>query len=78
MTETKNAGGFTGDPAAALSVAGTGGCCGNPPQGTLSLPEPDGATATCCGTAAEAKAENACCGSAAKADAVAGGSGCCG
>jgi len=78
MTETKNVGGFTGDPAAALSVAGTGGCCGNPPQANLSLPEPDGAATTCCGTAAEAKAENACCGSAAKADAVAGGSGCCG
>jgi hypothetical protein len=78
MTDIKNIGGFTGDPAAALSVAGTSGCCGNPAQANLSLPEPDGTATTCCGTAAEAKAENACCGSTAKADAVAGGSGCCG
>ncbi|MEV4620813.1 hypothetical protein AB0J74_19145 [Asanoa sp. NPDC049573] len=78
MSETKNAGGFAGDPTAALDVAGTGGCCGNPPRASLSLPEPDAAAATCCGTDAQAKAENTCCGSAAKADAVASGSGCCG
>jgi hypothetical protein len=78
MSGTKSAGGFTGDPAAALDVAGTSGCCGNPAQANLSLPESDGAAATCCGTVAEAKAENACCGSAAKTDAVAAGSGCCG
>ena len=77
MSETTTtAGGFTGDPTAALSVAGTAGCCGNPPQANLSLPDPD--STTCCGTAEEAKAENACCGSTAKADAVASGSGCCG
>ncbi|MEV0714297.1 hypothetical protein [Asanoa sp. NPDC050611] len=78
MTDVNTQGGFAGDPVAALSVSGTGGCCGNPPQTTLSLPEPAGAAATCCGTAAEAKAENTCCGSAAKADAVATGNGCCG
>ncbi|MEV4536524.1 hypothetical protein AB0J82_22330 [Asanoa sp. NPDC049518] len=79
MTDAKTQGGFVGDPAAALSVGGTGGCCGNPAQATLSLPEPaDASATTCCGTAAEAKAESACCGSAAKADAVATGNGCCG
>ena len=69
-------GGFAGDPAQALSVAGTGGCCGNPPQTTLQLPEPVG-TSTCCGTVAEAAADGSCCGSAAKTDAVATGQGCC-
>ena len=77
MSDTEAArGGFAGDPAQALSVAGTDGCCGNPPQATLHLPEPAG-TSTCCGTAAEAAAEGSCCGSAAKADAVATGQGCC-
>ena len=75
MNEFK--GGFTGDPAAALTVAGTGGCCGNPPTATLDRPEvaTDG---TCCGTAAEAATAGACCGSAAKAEAIASGAGCCG
>jgi hypothetical protein len=70
-------GGFTGDPAATLTVAATSGCCGNPPTTTLDLPEAatDG---LCCGTAAEATASGGCCGSAAKAEAIASGAGCCG
>ena len=79
MSDTETRGGFTGDPAAALIVTGTSGCCGNPPQATLDLPEP--ATTVggpCCGTQAEATAEGSCCGSAAKTDAVAASQGCCG
>ena len=78
MTESPMKGGFAGDPAAALSMAGTGGCCGNPPQATLALPDPSAAAGPCCGTAAEATADGACCGTAARSDAVAAGSGCCG
>jgi len=77
MSDTEAPGGFTGDPIAALNVAGTGGCCGNPPQATLALPETTEAAGPCCGTATEA-AEGSCCGSTAKADAVASGQGCCG
>ena len=76
MTDTQRSGGFAGDPAAALAVAGTGGCCGNPAQATLALPDP--AASPCCGTAAEAQAGNACCGTAARSEAVATGAGCCG
>jgi len=76
MTEGTSQGGFSGDPAAALTVSGTGGCCGNRPQAAVTLPEP--AAGPCCGTAWEAAAENSCCGSAAKVDAVASGQGCCG
>jgi hypothetical protein len=77
---TTTSGGFTGDPAAALSVAGTSGCCGNPPQTTLTLPDAETAAAgaPCCGTAAEAQQESSCCGTAAKQQAVATGQGCCG
>jgi hypothetical protein len=79
MADTQTRGGFPGDPAEALSATGTEGCCGNPPQVTLALPEPAGAATTpCCGTATAATAEGSCCGSAAKADAVASGQGCCG
>ena len=79
MTDTPARGGFSGDPADALTVAGRGGCCGNPPQATPALPEPAEASAgPCCGTAATATAEGSCCGSAAKADAVAAGQVCCG
>jgi hypothetical protein len=70
-TETTR-GGFIGDPAEALTVTGTSGCCGNPPRSSLTLPDP------CCGTEAEAAADNTCCGSAAKDTAVASGQGCCG
>ncbi len=78
MSDTQTRGGFTGDPAAALAVAGTGGCCGNPPQATLTLPEPATSRRPVLRHAAEAAAEGSCCGSAAKADAVAAGQGCCG
>jgi hypothetical protein len=80
MSDTQTSGGFTGDPTAALTVAGTGGCCGNPPQATLAVPNPAEAVAAapCCGTATDAAAESSCCGSTAKADAVASGQGCCG
>ena len=83
MSDTSNTtaavGGFTGDPAAALAVAGTGGCCGNPPRDGLALPGPDAVTGSlCCGTAADAEQEGSCCGAAAKQDALAAGQGCCG
>jgi hypothetical protein len=78
MSDTQTTGGFAGNPAAALSVAGTSGCCGNPPQAAVALPEPAATKGPCCGTAAEATAEGACCGTAAKSDAVAAGAGCCG
>jgi hypothetical protein len=78
MPNTQTHGGFSGDPAAALTAAGTGGCCGNPPQATLTLPETAQADAgPCCGTATDAATEGSCCGSTAKADAVASGQGCC-
>ena len=64
----------TRDPAA----TGTSGCCGNPPQATLTLPEPATTASPCCGTPAEAAAEGSCCASAAKTGAVAAGQGCCG
>jgi hypothetical protein len=88
---TPTQGGFAGDPAAALTVTGTSGCCGNPPRATLPLPDvaepahpaeaataPAGAASPCCGTAAEATQAGACCGTAAKTEAVASGAGCCG
>jgi hypothetical protein len=78
MSDTQTSGGFTGDLTAALTVAGAGGCCGNPPQASLTLPETTGAAGPCCGTVTEAAAEGSCCGSTAKADAVASGQGCCG
>ena len=80
MTELRTQGGFTGDPAAALDVAGAGGCCGNPPRTALALPDPAGsatAGAPCCGTTAEATVAGACCGTSARAEAVAAGAGCC-
>jgi hypothetical protein len=78
MTETSTpaSGGFTGDPAAALRVSGTSGCCGNPARDDLALPA--ATSGPCCGTTAEAAADDACCGTAAKSDAVTNGKGCCG
>ena len=62
-TGSTRGGGFAGEPAAALSVAGTGGCCGNPPTATLALPEPAAANGPCCGTTADAvDAGQGCCG----------------
>ena len=82
MTDTQTQGGFAGNPAAALDVSGTSGCCGNPAQATLTLPDPAQSAAVdgtpCCGTTAEATEAGACCGASAKADAVASGAGCCG
>jgi hypothetical protein len=79
MSETKPTGGFAGDPAAALTVAGSGGCCGSPPRPTTAQSAPaDPAAAPCCGTTAQAQAAGSCCGAGAKADAVAAGAGCCG
>ncbi|GIM91979.1 hypothetical protein [Paractinoplanes toevensis] len=69
-------GGFAGDPADALAVAGTGGCCGNPPSSTLQLPQ--AASSPCCGTSTDAAAASSCCGNAAKSEAVTSGQGCCG
>jgi hypothetical protein len=74
MTE-KTSGGFTGDPAAALAVAGASGCCGS--TTTIGTPVA-AASGPCCGTSAEAVAEGSCCGSAAKTEAVTAGQGCCG
>jgi hypothetical protein len=76
MSDTTS-GGFVVDPTEALTVAGDGGCCGNPPQAGLTLPEP-ATGGPCCGTPADAVAESSCCGSAAKSTAVAAGQGCCG
>jgi hypothetical protein len=80
MSDIHARGGFTGDPAAAPSVTGSGGCCGNPPQThRVVLPDPaDTAADPCCGTQAEAQAAGGCCGTAAKAEAVSSGQGCCG
>ncbi|MEV4465163.1 hypothetical protein AB0J51_16250 [Micromonospora echinofusca] len=81
MTEnTPAVGGFTGDPAAALQVTGSGACCGSPAQAVGGILPPAGATADgdpCCGTRHAAQAADSCCGSQAKADAVATGQGCC-
>jgi hypothetical protein len=79
ISTTPAAGGFTGDPAAALTVAGTSGCCGNPAQATLTLPDAAAETSgPCCGTTVEAEQAGSCCGAAAKQQAVAAGQGCCG
>ncbi|MEV0425598.1 hypothetical protein [Micromonospora sp. NPDC050495] len=81
MTEnTPTTGGFTGDPAAALQVTGSGACCGSPAQAVGGILPPAGATAAgdpCCGTRQAAQAADSCCGTQAKADAVAAGQGCC-
>jgi hypothetical protein len=78
MSDTETRGGFAGDPAAALTATGTSGCCGNPPQAALTLPEPAAVGGPCCGTTAAASAEGSCCGSEVKKQAVATGQGCCG
>ncbi|MFI7577852.1 hypothetical protein [Micromonospora sp. NPDC049497] len=76
-TNTNRTGGFLGDPAEALNPpASAGGCCGSPATTTDTAEQTQ--VSTCCGTAAEARAEGSCCGSAAKEQAVASGAGCCG
>lgn len=76
-TDIAGRGGFPGDPADALTVTGTGGCCGSTASTTLTLQEP-ATDDPCCGTRAEAQAESSRCGGAAKSTAVAAGQGCCG
>jgi hypothetical protein len=76
MSDTETRGGFTGDPAAALTPTGGSGCCGSAPSAVVP-PDPVAGSA-CCGTRAEATAEDSCCGSAAKAGAIASHQGCCG
>jgi hypothetical protein len=79
MSDTQTRGGFAGDPATALTVTGSSGCCGNAPQTTDFLAtEPAKADAPCCGTRTEAQASGSCCGATAKAEAVSAGAGCCG
>ena len=75
MTEqtTTTVGGFQGDLAEAFNPAAGTGCCGGPAANAGTATD-----ASCCGTAAEAKAEDACCGTEAKAEAVAAQAGCCG
>jgi hypothetical protein len=77
---TPAAGGFTGDPAAALEITGSGACCGSPAQAVGGILPPAGETASsdpCCGTRQAAQAADSCCGTEAKADAIAAGQGCC-
>jgi hypothetical protein len=77
MSTSQTADAVSGDPAAAATA--TGGCCGNPPRATPTIPDTtEAAVGPCCGTAADAIAERSCCGSAAKADAVTSQQGCCG
>ncbi|MFF4894479.1 hypothetical protein [Micromonospora chersina] len=77
---TSTAGGFIGDPAAALQITGSGACCGSPAQAVGGILPPAGETASgdpCCGTRQAAQAAASCCGTEAKADAIATGQGCC-
>jgi len=77
---TPAAGGFSGDPAAALQVTGSGACCGSPAQAVGGILPPAGGAAgadPCCGTRRAAPAADSCCGAKAKADAVVTGQGCC-
>ncbi|MFG2169283.1 hypothetical protein [Micromonospora chersina] len=77
---TSTAGGFTGDPAAALQITGSGACCGSPAQAVGGILPPAGETTSgdpCCGTRQAAQAAGSCCGTEAKADAIATGQGCC-
>jgi hypothetical protein len=78
---TQTAGGFTGDPAAALAVTGSGACCGSPAQAVGSILPPAGGAATagpCCGSQQAADVAGSCCDPQAKGDAVSAGQGCCG
>ncbi|NES16287.1 MULTISPECIES: hypothetical protein [Micromonospora] len=73
-------GGFTGDPAAALQITGSGDCCGSPAQAVGDIRPPAGRAdgdEPCCGTREAARAADSCCGTRARADAVATGQGCC-
>lgn len=77
---TPTVGGFTGDPAAALHVTGSGACCGSSAQGVGAILPPDSGTATsdpCCGTRQAAQEADSCCGTQPKTEAIATGQGCC-
>lgn len=77
---TTVAGGFAGDPTAALQVTGSGACCGSPAQAVGGILPPAGASVSadpCCGTRQAAQVADSCCGTEARADAVATGQGCC-
>lgn len=70
-------GGFQGDlKAEAFNPTAGSGCCGSPAADT-GAGKAAATSGPCCGTTADAKAENVCCGSEAKAEAVASGAGCC-
>ncbi|MEV4760763.1 hypothetical protein AB0J86_37455 [Micromonospora sp. NPDC049559] len=88
MADDQTVGGFTGDPLAALTVAGSAGCCGNPARDTnITLPEPTGTVGSCCGTPAAAGSTassrgtptqgGTCCGTPASADPDTAAQGCC-
>ncbi|MGV9764269.1 MULTISPECIES: hypothetical protein [Micromonospora] len=80
MSENASTGGFTGDPAAALRITGSGACCGSPAQAVGGILPPAGESAggdPCCGTRQAAQAADSCCGTEVRADAVAAGQGCC-
>jgi hypothetical protein len=72
---TPAVGGFTGNPAAALQVTGSGACCGSPAQAVGAILPPAGDP--CCGSQQAAAEVDSCCGTQAKAEAVAAGPGCC-
>ena len=74
---TGSAGGFSVDLAEAFNPAPGTGCCGSPAANT-GVGSPAAAGGPCCGTAAEAEAEDSCCGAQAKERAVASGTSCCG
>lgn len=74
---TRAVGGFSVDLAQAFNPAPGTGCCGSPAVNTGSG-SPAATGGPCCGTAAEAEAEDSCCGTQAKAEAVASGTSCCG
>ncbi|MGC5305454.1 hypothetical protein [Micromonospora zamorensis] len=75
------AGGFAGDPGAALAVTGSGSCCGSPAQAVGSILPPTGQESNpgpCCGSQQAAEEASSCCGTEAKTEAVSTGQGCCG
>ncbi|PZG23869.1 hypothetical protein C1I95_02285 [Micromonospora craterilacus] len=77
---TTHVGGFTGDPAAALRITGSGACCGSPAQDVGGILPPAGEVTSadpCCGTRPAAQAVDSCCGAQARTEAIAAGQGCC-
>jgi hypothetical protein len=68
-------GGFTGNPAAALQVTGSGACCGSPGQTAGAMLPPPGDP--CCGNQQAAAEADSCCGTPVEPDVAAAGAGCC-